>query len=62
MKRVYKFLVGKLEGKRPLHRWEDTIKMDLREIWLEGADWIHLAQDTDLWWTLVNTVTNLCFS
>jgi hypothetical protein len=45
---VYKILVGKLEGKRPFgtprHRWQDNIKMDLREIGLEGVDWVHLAQ------------------
>jgi hypothetical protein len=48
------------EGKRPLGRsrckWEDNIKMDLREIWLEDVDWIHLSQDRDLWWTFVNIV------
>jgi hypothetical protein len=46
---VYKVLVGRPEGKRPLggprHRWEDNIKMDLREIGTDGANWIHLAQD-----------------
>jgi hypothetical protein len=45
-------LVGKPEGKRPLGRtrreWEDNNKMDLQEIGLEGADWIHLAQDRGL--------------
>jgi hypothetical protein len=46
---VYKVLVGKSEGKRPLgrprRRWEDEIRMDLREIGLGGADWIRQAQD-----------------
>jgi hypothetical protein len=46
---VYRVLVGRPEGKRPLGRprrkWEDSIKMDLREIGIEGANWIHLAQD-----------------
>jgi hypothetical protein len=55
-------LVGKSEGKNPLgrhqHRWED-IKMDLRKIGFGGVDWIHLAQDTDLWWALVNMVMHL---
>jgi hypothetical protein len=39
-------------------RWEDNIKMDLREIEMEAVDWLHLAQDTDWWPALVNTVTN----
>ena len=55
-------LVGKPEGKRPLgrprRRWEDNIKMDLREV--GGVeDWMELAQDRDRWRALVNTVTNL---
>jgi hypothetical protein len=48
---AYRILVGKLEGKRPLgrprRRWEDNIKMDLREIVWGGMDWIDLAQDRD---------------
>jgi hypothetical protein len=48
---VYKVLVGKPEGKRPVgrprRRWEDGIRMDLREIDLGGVDWIRLAQDRD---------------
>jgi hypothetical protein len=44
---AYNILVGKPEGKRPLgrrkHRWENNIRMDLREIWWEFEDWIHLA-------------------
>jgi hypothetical protein len=47
---AYKILVENLEGKRPLGRprprWDDT-RMDLREIWWKGVDWIHLAQDRD---------------
>jgi hypothetical protein len=50
-RKVYKVLVGKPEGKKPLRRprcrWEDGIRMDLREIGLGGVDWIRLAQDTD---------------
>jgi hypothetical protein len=50
MRNAYKILVGKPEGKTslgiPRHRWEDNIRMDLREIRWEGVDWIHLAQDT----------------
>jgi hypothetical protein len=55
--------VGKPEGKRPLgrprRRWVDNIKMDLTEIGWDGVDWIKLAQDSDLWRALVNTVMNL---
>jgi hypothetical protein len=47
MKNGYKILVGKSEGKRPLwspsHRWEDSIRMNLREIGWEGVGWMHLA-------------------
>jgi hypothetical protein len=59
----YRALVGKPEGRRPLgrprHRWEDNIKMDLREVGCGGADWVDLAQDRDRWWALVNAVMNL---
>jgi len=48
---VYRVLVGKPEGKRPLwrdrHRWEDNIKMNLQEVGCGGKDWIELAQDRD---------------
>jgi hypothetical protein len=60
---VYRVLVGRPEGKRPLegprHRWEDNIKMDLREIGIDGANWIQLAQDRVQWQACVNTVKNL---
>jgi hypothetical protein len=60
---VYRVLMGKPEGKRPLgrprHRWEDGIKMDLREIGRGSVDWTQLAQDRDRWRALVNTVMNL---
>jgi hypothetical protein len=60
---VYRVLVGRPEGKRPLERptsrWEDNIKLDLRETGIDGANWIRLAQDTVQWWTFVNTVMNL---
>jgi hypothetical protein len=60
---LYRVLVGKPEGKRPLgrprRRWEDGIKMDLEEIGWGGVEWIHLAQDRDCWWALVNVVMNL---
>jgi hypothetical protein len=59
----YKILVGNPEGKRPLgrprHRWEDSIKMDLREIGFGGLDWIYLVQNMDRWRALVNTAMNL---
>jgi hypothetical protein len=48
-RKMYKVMVGKTEGYRPLrksrHRWKDGIKMDLREIGWEGVGWIHLAQE-----------------
>ena len=60
---VYRVLVGKPEGKRPLvrprHRWEDNIKMDLQEVGCEGMDWIKLAEDRDRWQALVNGEMNL---
>jgi hypothetical protein len=60
---AYRTLVGKPEGKRPLgipkRRWEDNIKMDLREIGWGGMDWIHLAQNRDQWKALVNMIMNL---
>jgi hypothetical protein len=56
-------LVGWPEGRRPLgrpgHRWDDNIKMDLREIEFEDVDWIHWTQDRERWRALVNTVMNL---
>jgi hypothetical protein len=62
-RKVYKFLVGKPEGKRPLgrprRRWEDGIRMDLREIGLGGVDWIRLSQGRDRWRAVVGAVMNL---
>jgi hypothetical protein len=56
-------MVRKPEGKRPLrrpaHKWEENIRMDLWEIGWEGVDWMHLAQDRDQWQALVNMVMNL---
>ena len=60
---VYRILVGKPEGKRPLERarrrWEDNIKMYLQEVGCGGMDWIDLGQDRDRWRALVNVVMNL---
>jgi hypothetical protein len=60
---LYRLLVGKPEGKRPLgrprHRWMDDIKMCLLEIGLNVVDWIGLAQDRYRWRALVNSVMNL---
>jgi hypothetical protein len=57
------FLVGRPEGKRPLgkprRRWEDNIKIDLREIGIDGANWIRLAQDRVQWRAFVNKVMKL---
>jgi hypothetical protein len=60
---VYRVLVGKPEGKRPLgrprRRWEDNIKLDLRGIGIDGVNWIQLTQDRIQWRGCVNTVMNL---
>jgi hypothetical protein len=60
---AYRALMGKPEGRRPLERprcrWEDNIKMGLREVGWGGMDWISLAQDRDRWRSLVNAVMNL---
>jgi len=60
---VYRFSVGKREGKRtlgrPRRRWEDNIKMDLQEVGCGCGDWIELAQDNDRWRALVNAVMDL---
>ena len=60
---VYRVLVGKPEGRRPLWRHRrrrvDNIRMDLQEVGCGYMDWIGLAQDRDRWWTLVSAVMNL---
>jgi hypothetical protein len=60
---AHRALVGKLEGRRPLgrprRRWEDNIKMDLREAGWGSMDWINLIQDRDRWRALVNVAMNL---
>jgi len=60
---VYRVLVGKPEVRRPLgrprHRWENTIRMDLREVGFGCVDWMKLAQDRDRWRALVSAVMNI---
>ena len=60
---IYRVIVGKPEGKKPLGRlrrkWEDNIKMDLQEVGCGGMDWIDLAQYRDRWLDLVNVVLKL---
>jgi hypothetical protein len=60
---VYRVLMGKNEGKRPLGRprrkWEDGNRVDFREIGLGGVEWMQLAQDRDRWRDIVNTVMDL---
>ena len=60
---MYRVLVGKPEGRRPLRRprcrWVDNIRTDLHEVGCGYMDWIGLAQDRDKWRTLVSTVMNL---
>jgi len=60
---VYRVLVGKPEGMRPLgrtrRRWKDNIKMDVQEVGCGGMDWIELAQERDRWRAFVNAAMNL---
>jgi hypothetical protein len=60
---VYRVLVGMLEEERlqgrPKHIWEENIKLDLREIWTDEANWSHLAQDWVQWRDFENTVLSL---
>jgi hypothetical protein len=60
---VYRVLVGKPDGKKPLRiprrRWEDNIKMDFQEVGGGCGDWMELAQDRDRWRALISTVRNL---
>jgi hypothetical protein len=63
MRKAYRLLVGKPEGKRPLRRprcrWVDNIRMDFGEVGWSDVDWIGLAQNRNRWRALVNSVLNL---
>jgi ribosome biogenesis protein Nip4 len=63
MRNAYKILVGNTDGKRrlerPRSRWEDNIRLNVWEIGMDVVNWIHLAQFSDRWWAVVNTVMNL---
>ena len=60
---VYRVLVEKPEGKRPLgrprHRWKDNIKTDLQKVGCEGMDWLDVAQEWDRWQAFVNVLMNI---
>jgi len=62
-RRLYRVLLGKPEGRRPMGRlrcrWVDNIRMDLQEVGCRYMDWIRLAQDRDRWRPLVSAVMNL---
>jgi len=60
---IFRVLVGKPEGKRPLgrprHRWEDNIEMNLKEVGCGGMDWIELSQDRYSWRTRESAIMDL---
>jgi hypothetical protein len=62
-RKLYRVLVGKPKGKRPLerprHKWEDGVRMDLMEIDLGDVDWIYLAQDRDRWRAVMSALLNI---
>jgi hypothetical protein len=64
-KSVYRVLVGRLESKWPLgkprRRWEDNVKLDFREMRINGANCIRLTQDRDQWRAFVNTLMDLVY-
>jgi hypothetical protein len=63
MRNAYNILVGKPEWKRPLgrprRRWEDNIRMDLREVVWKDVEWMHLAENRGQWQVVMNTVMNI---
>ena len=59
---IRRILVGKPDEKRPRHRWEGNIKMDLTEVGSGGMDWIKMAQDSDRWSAHVNVIMNFWVS
>jgi hypothetical protein len=65
MRNAYGIVGWKPKGKktlgRPIRRWENNIRVHLSEVWWEGVDWTHLAQDRDKWQAVVNTITNIRF-
>jgi hypothetical protein len=65
MRNSYSIVVGKSEGKKPLvrprSRWEDSIRMTLKEVGWEGVNWMYLVQYRDQWRALVTTIMNLRF-
>jgi hypothetical protein len=60
---MYRVLVGRPEGKRPLgrprHRWDNNIRMELQEVGCGCVDWTGLAKDRDRWWSFVSEDMNL---
>ena len=62
---AFKILTGKLTGKRPLgrprRRWEDNIRVDLKEVGIDRRNWVDSAQDSDYWRALMNAAMNLQF-
>ena len=62
-RRAFRILTGNRTGKRPVgrsrRRWEDNIRMDLKEIGINTRNWVDSAQDTDYWRVLVNAASNL---
>jgi hypothetical protein len=61
MRNIYGKPEGKIPPGRSTCRWEDIIRMDLKEIVWESVDWTHVAQDRDQWRAVVNTLMNLRF-
>jgi hypothetical protein len=63
MRNAHKILIGKCNMNiplcRPRNRWEENITLDLREIWWEDVDWMHMIQNMYQWQAVVNTVMNL---